>query len=344
MLARSVVKFGAVKRRAFDEFLEKLLSLQSFFYLSGLRVNQETESVILMYHGVVPRDATRFNWRHLSTSDFEVQLRYLKRRCNVVSVGDLFAGKGDSGVLNVAITFDDGFKNNLDHAAPLLEKYRLPASFYVTGAADAEFEWLWPDFLDVVSRYVQGVVDIDGKKYCSTGKNIVSVDTGQLLSDVVRNEQPEYCFKENIYDVFRRWAANMYRTDITPYWQLLNNAEIQSLAAHELFTIGSHGYYHNNLGSLNSSMALDELRKSKSYLENLLNCSVDELAYPDGSYSPELIEKAKEIGYTIQHGVYRRFNELENCASPLFREGLYSYAKPIAQIHAALRSTAVNGS
>ena len=54
-----------------------------------------------------------------------------------------------------AITFDDGFKNNLEFAAPILSKYETPATFYVTSGFIQNNDCSWTDLIE----YAVDVVD-----------------------------------------------------------------------------------------------------------------------------------------------------------------------------------------
>ena len=84
-----------------------------------------------MYHGV-RTGQLRINGRHITAKHFEKQLQYFKRKFSVVPLDQLCEMKF-AGVVPekhaIALTFDDGFVNNLTVALPLLEKYGLPATF-----------------------------------------------------------------------------------------------------------------------------------------------------------------------------------------------------------------------
>ena len=43
----------------------------------------------------------------------------------------------------IVITFDDGYNDNLLHALPVLEKYQVPASIYITTRFLEEHAWMW---------------------------------------------------------------------------------------------------------------------------------------------------------------------------------------------------------
>ena len=60
----------------------------------------------------------------------------MKKNCNVISLSDYFEKKFDNKKINVAITFDDGYTNNLTEALPLLKKYNFRAVIYLLAHND----------------------------------------------------------------------------------------------------------------------------------------------------------------------------------------------------------------
>lgn len=107
-------------------------------------------AVILMYHSVAEDSVARFidPPNHLSCAEFEKQMVFLSRHRNVISLTDLMATleAGDEpSVGTVCITFDDGYLDNLTVAAPILAKYRLPATLYLPTAYIDRGETHWAD-------------------------------------------------------------------------------------------------------------------------------------------------------------------------------------------------------
>lgn len=322
--------------RASRAVRELLLILRDRAGLPLPGMNRAGGSAVLMYHGVVASAPSLLNWRHVSEKDFDCHLRLLRRYCNVVPLATLFTGDIATDRLNVAITFDDGFRNNLQVAVPLLRKHRVPASFFVTAANHAGMNVLWPDFLDIVGRYASDDVVIDGRSFTKRGTRYYCRDSSVSLATVIRNERPDWAFKQAMYRAFSRWASNLQRPDLRQYWELMTDDEIAETAAVPGMTIGSHGFYHNNLGSLSTTAALDELVKSKAYLENLIQREIQELAYPDGSYTPGLVQAARVAGFSRQLAVDHRYGEPPFSLSPLRRHGVYSMAPARAQLVEAL--------
>lgn len=86
---------------------------------------------ILMYHRV--RNAPAYDQLSVSTARFEAQMAYLARNCRVLSMNealDELAGTVTSP--GVAVTFDDGYLDNLTEALPILRRYAIPATIFVT--------------------------------------------------------------------------------------------------------------------------------------------------------------------------------------------------------------------
>ena len=97
---------------------------------------------ILLYHRVndVPADMDA-----VRTSAFEAQMRHVSENFDVVSLASV-AALAETGVQRnvVAITFDDGYRDNLTHAVPILRRFGLPACFFVTTdyvGTDRCFPW-----------------------------------------------------------------------------------------------------------------------------------------------------------------------------------------------------------
>lgn len=75
-----------------------------------------------MFHDILPE----------AFSYFKANLTLLKQRTNVISLDDFFAGKLSIKRINVAITFDDGYKSWITYAIPVLKELGLPATFFVS--------------------------------------------------------------------------------------------------------------------------------------------------------------------------------------------------------------------
>ena len=88
---------------------------------------------VLMYHMVSPhRAGAKFNGLRVTPERFEAQLAWLKREgWQFFTVSELWEQWNALPEKSVAITFDDGYADNLHNALPLLEKYDAKATIYM---------------------------------------------------------------------------------------------------------------------------------------------------------------------------------------------------------------------
>lgn len=123
-------------------FLKHLTNISFFFPGHGRKVP------ILAYHRVCPlRFPKEFRYNNVFPEEFEKQMKYLKANFEVITVSEYVRRieksliKGDE----ICVTFDDGFKDNYIYALPILNKYRLKASFFLTTKHiedDVPFPWM----------------------------------------------------------------------------------------------------------------------------------------------------------------------------------------------------------
>ena len=88
---------------------------------------------VLMYHMVSPhRPGAKFNGLRVTPKHFEAQLAWLQREgWHFFTVSDLWEQWDTLPEKSVALTFDDGYADNLHNALPLLEKYDARATIYM---------------------------------------------------------------------------------------------------------------------------------------------------------------------------------------------------------------------
>jgi len=95
--------------------------------------------IILMYHRIAI-DPTDKNMLCVSPENFRAHIRYLKRYKNIVKLEDII--KPNIPTNSTALTFDDGYSDNLHNALPILEEYDAPATIFVTvGLLGQRYPW-----------------------------------------------------------------------------------------------------------------------------------------------------------------------------------------------------------
>jgi len=118
--------------KRFSQTVLKLLSLAASASASAKRLKNKI--TVVMYHGVRPDRSPFHSWMLVSESAFERQVQFLARHFNLISIDRAVRGPRpeEEGRPNAVITFDDGMKNNVEYAWPILRRYNAPATVYVS--------------------------------------------------------------------------------------------------------------------------------------------------------------------------------------------------------------------
>jgi peptidoglycan/xylan/chitin deacetylase (PgdA/CDA1 family) len=111
--------------------------------------------LILMYHGVSSRPMRNglqnYDGKHIALDVFVQHLRIVRRSRRVISLGELVHGLDNRQDMRntVAITFDDGYENNVLVAAPALSDFNMTASFFLTTGLIGTERCIWTDQLEI---------------------------------------------------------------------------------------------------------------------------------------------------------------------------------------------------
>jgi len=253
---------------------------------------------ILNYHRVLPSNKVDNSLVNIavSTDNFIYQLNYLTTNFDVISLDDLLLHlKSKSNEFKIAITFDDGYSDNLDYAYPILEKFKAPATIYIiTKFINNQFIPWWVK-LDHFIKNNKKIID-NKKKIFEFYKNKI------LLSDQLTVDK----IILSIIGINNKLKYNKI---------FLNQKEIQSLGKQKLITIGSHSHSHYNFSQLTQEQTLRELRISKSILEKIIKKKILHFSYPYGGYANinfKHTKLLKNLGYlsavtTISKKLYQPY-------------------------------------
>jgi peptidoglycan/xylan/chitin deacetylase (PgdA/CDA1 family) len=251
---------------------------------------------IVLYHNVCKSDPHKFNTLFITAERFEEHLQYYKKYFNVVSLDDYYAGNFSNEKFNITLTFDDGLANNYNYILPLLTKYRIPATFFVTAIRDAGFDILWNDMLSIAGYYGPEKFTYKNQTYRKNRNSKYVDDKGVPYADKLRaagfNEKAALM---SILEQLNGFKANRQDDD---YWLQMTPVQIKTMSASAFVTIGAHGYYHNDLALIDPAAAAGEMTMCKEYLENITGKPINSFAFPYGSYNELVLKDAKATGYT----------------------------------------------
>ncbi len=273
--------------------------------------------LVVTYHGVLREGhaGDRFGYENtVGTDEFDRHLGFLRRKFQPVALGDLLAwarGERELPPRAAFVTFDDGYRNNLTHAAPLLAKHGVPATVFVSTAYIGGTRILWP------TELVERIVAWPLKEVESPGeRGPLPVPAGlearrALAKRIVREAKRQPSRKAAEYMEYLRSHSRLdpglAADDLHAF---LTWDEVRRLAGMGV-DIGSHGVAHSILSRLSPEDLLQELRESKSRIEGELDTECASLAFPNGTaadWSAEVLEGARRCGYRLGFAVTNDFH------------------------------------
>lgn len=278
--------------------------------------------IVLMYHGIGQPNADPFRlW--VSEANFREQMDVLSSLGGCMTVGELTAraGKRSDPQRRIAVTFDDGYRNNFTVAAPILAAKRVPATIFVVSDAIGRERMFWWDYLTrlflepgplpaVLELTVSGEVRSwslgAGVRYSAAEaaadtdwipevkpprhqRQAVFLDLWRLLSELPAAEAEPLC------DAIAAWSG-VSRSE-HPNEHAMSRDELRQLADMDGIEIGGHTVTHPRLASLPPERQLAEMRDGRLQLEAMIGRPVRTIAYPYGSFTPATAALAHEAGF-----------------------------------------------
>jgi peptidoglycan/xylan/chitin deacetylase (PgdA/CDA1 family) len=290
-------------------------------------IKQPQRSVAIMYHGIDASNKNPFNARHTPVHYFDKQVRFLTANYSCVSPAEYFDESYVTSKPKCLITFDDGYKNNLQNALPVLLKYNCKATVFITGLNETGKDVLCADLVDMAETLCnEKEIEIGGLKFVKKPNGYYNAELDKDLMAVAKLVKPEYDFQLEIINTLINKFEYRNKPQYDEYWKIMSDGEIKKLAGNSIITIGNHGYYHTNLGAIKPENTKAELINTKQYLENLIQKEIDTLAYPFGRYSRASYEIAQETGhkYQLLTDVFYNGEEDRNWPNITNRAGVYN--------------------
>jgi peptidoglycan/xylan/chitin deacetylase (PgdA/CDA1 family) len=239
----------------------------------------DAQAAILLYHRV--SSAQWDPWGLAVEPDlFEQQLALLVSSFKPLPlaelVGRLEADEVPPGA--VAVTFDDGYRDNLVTGKPLLERYEIPATvFVVSGSVDSDRDFWW-DELERLAPQLAARANDDletvFRGWHGRLQSLTEEERRQTLADLggeIHGDEPTTMSAE----------------------------ELRRLASGPLVEIGAHTVTHPLLTNLTMDEQLEEMRGSKQALERLLLGPIDGFSYPYGAYDGLAVSATRAAGFAF---------------------------------------------
>ena len=260
---------------------------------------------ILTLHHVRPPRLDRFQPNRLlevTPGFLEDVVRYLRRsRLDLISLDEMHRRLTERNFERrfVCLTIDDGYRDTLQWAYPILKRHQAPFAVYIpTSFPDRLGELWWLAIEAVVARNARVSLLIDGQERgFECGTVAEKRHLFEQLYGWVRSLKTEEELRRAVRDLSAR-----YQVDIAAFCDELcmNWNELAGLAEDPLVTIGAHTVNHVMLAKVPEKSARSEMEMSRSVIEAALGVRPDHLSYPVGdptSAGPREFRIAAELGF-----------------------------------------------
>jgi peptidoglycan/xylan/chitin deacetylase (PgdA/CDA1 family) len=264
---------------AFDPYFPALTGIRA--RKADLPSRAMPRGVVLLYHRV--DDRADIHELGVPSALFAEQLDFLTAECTVMALEELLTTPPEAlPPRPVALTFDDGYVDNLVTAAPLLQERGVPASFFLTSRwIDEPGEYWW----DALERILLDTADIPSSLRVEIrgGEEVLSTCAAddrrrahwRLHEAMVHASIDE---RDRLEGVVRAWCSgNPLR--VRP----MTGDEIRQLAALPGMTIGAHTVNHLSLPDQRPEIVTAEVARSRVDLARVIGRPVDQFAYPYGA-------------------------------------------------------------
>jgi peptidoglycan/xylan/chitin deacetylase (PgdA/CDA1 family) len=251
-----------------------------------------------LFHRVNPeRDRL---WDPMDVTLFERCIKYISRKYEVALIEDIvFSKEFHSDKEFATIMFDDGYRDNIQYAVPVLDKYNCRASFYVvTDCIDKNIP-TWTHMLEYAFQF--------------TNKSDIELDFDFLPPELKTTRLPGREERISYAGKLKKYLKTLPHADrnkvLDRVMNTWNDIELPNLmmswddlkklkgAGHY---IGSHSVTHSMLATMTDEAAIrNELAESGNIIRDKLGHFPLTISYPVGSFNETTKRLAKEAGYKI---------------------------------------------
>lgn len=259
--------------------------------------------VIFLFHGIISRQRYQirnYTRKHLESGYFDRILTALRASGTPVTMDQVVEAAQTGSALPpraFAISFDDGFRNNLTIAAPILERHQVPAIFYLTTGFMGSDGRTWIDRVEAAVedrhtatlrlpwgvRHYNGI--FEARQVLDELRLVVKADRS-LDPDRVADDILSQLDMDN-----SPWDAEL---DDKLSW-----SDVRQMAANPLFLLGGHSHTHAILSFLSPAALEEEIATTLRLLRQEAGIGSRHFSYPEGlphCYSDAVISTLRRHG------------------------------------------------
>lgn len=265
------------------------------YYYSGMERcmlwflrNHKTPLLLTIVYHRVCSSMDSYEYMAVPADVFESHIRFIKDNFKVVAMADglKLVCEEEGGGIYVSINMDDGYMDNYTHAFPVIKKYGVPATVFLTTDFIGQNHLFWWD-------EVFQILQSSGHKGCDVkARNTLrnAYRAGRINNFLMNKKESK--IKNFVDNLKKQSCINKKMTPI----QMLGWREIKEMAASGI-SFGSHTKAHGNLCLMEDSEIRKELMDSKLELEEKLGAKQVGFCYPFGKYDDRVKSIVKDAGF-----------------------------------------------
>jgi peptidoglycan/xylan/chitin deacetylase (PgdA/CDA1 family) len=287
-----------------------------------------SKALILLYHRAADAEIDP-QLLSVSPHNLSRHLEHLSTHYKVISLEDLADARLHRDEIpdrTVAVTFDDGYADNLAVAKPLLDRFQIPSTVFVAGGTRAQDQEFWWDELERIFLYpsrLPSVLQLDigaisyrrdlsasvrythdefarHRTWSVLHRELPTSRHGAYrdLCVMLRRESPMQ--RTTAMNAIRSWSG--LGTTGQPIHRRLRPDEIKELGSGGFVQVGAHAVSHAALSALTPGEQLAEICDSRDRLTSILGEPPTSFAYPFGSktdYTADTVDAVRSAGFKL---------------------------------------------
>jgi peptidoglycan/xylan/chitin deacetylase (PgdA/CDA1 family) len=254
--------------------------------------------VVLLYHRVTTLRADP-QLLAVSPDNFRAHLQFLKNNFPLVRFEEDWSKVRKPAI---AITFDDGYADNVLEALPIIEEIGVPATFFVSTGTFGTWQEFWWDELEHLVLGEHDFPDqfvLEDSRFGQTWPTAAEAERHVLFEEIQPSMRKlDADRREGWLRQFRRWAQTEAKA--CESHQTMTVEDLQRLARSRWVTVGAHTVTHSALSCLTPEKQRQEIMSSKTQLESWLGHEITVFSYPFGTkedYDQLTVSLCKEAGF-----------------------------------------------
>jgi len=272
-------------------------------YLNTLgKVQLRNHAVILMLHRVIKnKNQARLPHNNplcIDTETFNKLIIFLKKHFEIVDLESAI-NSNHSLKPKLTLTFDDGWKDNILHAYPILKKHNIPASVFLSTDYIGENKGFWWE--SIAKKLWQSPLSVN-KEHLLKSLNKYSISVNQNIFNTEKTNSKSLLileFIQSLKDIEPQelnTLAERFFFDNTP--DALDWSDVRLMEDSGLIKFGPHGAQHYILTGLDQSACEHDIMRSHAALNEHCARPLKIYCYPNGNNNSVIQSLLSNLGYT----------------------------------------------